>query len=107
MKHCIEIVTDRLTCVNDYGMERKEKHCCGECDFYYSCTPDSECVDWECPYERTILTHSAFDCSAYEFDELDGFKSRGRCYDIDDIVSLRIDGKQIYIRDNEDDAFNV
>lgn len=102
MKHYIEIVTDRVTRIDDRGMRRKEMHSCEECDFYHSCPPDNGYEDWECPFERTILTHSAFDCSAYEFDEFGGFKSRGRCYDIDGIVSLRIDGKQIYIRENED-----
>ena len=101
MKHHIEIITDRKTCIDYYGMEREEVHICGKCDFFYSQTPDSEREGWECPFERTISTHSAFDCSTYEFDGLNGFKSHRRSYYVDEIVSLHIDGKQIYIREDE------
>lgn len=100
MKHHIEAVVNIPICtmcgyrtITDnilpicYGQKDIEKECCHN---YWTVGESSQC---------NSLAHIekcfAFDCTSYEFDEVDGFKSKGKTWDIWDIEKLVIDGETI------------
>lgn len=105
MKHHIEAIVSVPICC-DYGrsntiedLETCLAYTCAEpCLNFRGIYEDDECGNetYRCGSLVWVDRRMAFDCSSYEFDEAEGFKSRGRKWAIDDIQKLIIDGEQIF-----------
>lgn len=85
-------ITDDILLTTCYGEDYGEQ---GDC----YCVPHekdgTEIIGGRCVCLRFIEKRFAFDCTSYEFDEVEGFKSRGRTWDIESISKLVIDGEEI------------
>lgn len=104
MKHHIEIVVSVPVCTIGKGEIIKDEflpRCSGDMDYERCGLYKPVCVDGmpvifgKCVCLDFIEKHIAFDCTSYEYDEINGFKSRGRFYDTYSIHSLKIDGEQM------------
>ena len=102
MKHHIKIVVSVPVCrMGVQGIVKDEflPGCCGDydcepCEAYNPMHKDGvTLIGGRCVYLDFIEKHIAFDCTSYEYDEINGFKSRGRFYEPDEILSLKIDGE--------------
>lgn len=106
MKHHVEAIISVPVCVmggKKFINEGVLPCCCGEDYCEYPCdlfSPAQErngvrLVGGSCVCLRFVEKRIAFDCTSYEYDKIDGFKSRGRHYETDNIPLLKIDGEII------------
>ena len=102
MKHHIEIVVSVPVCrMGVQGIVKDEflpgcygDEDCDPCESYKTMCKDGVTrIGGQCVCLEFIEKHIAFDCSSYEYDEINGFKTRGRVYETDEILSLKIDGE--------------
>ena len=115
MKHHIEIVLSSPYCKlgSTYGVggkfiKQEEAPYCRNDDEVY--IDEKPCTSFDAQKERNGIRvigapcrwfsyaekRIAFDCNAYEFDFEDGFRSRGREYEIDYISRIMIDGETVF-----------